>query len=273
MYKYITIEKLSENIGVSISNININNINDETVEEIKDALYNNIVIFIKNQKNIQPDDLIKFSKYFGNPSIYTYNKKHNLPPEITPVERLKESNDIPIGSSGWHTDSSYLETPPIFTMLYSINIPKIGGNTLFRNCYKIYDSIDDKIKNKINNLKILNSSNLRQWFNGEKDFYNLSKTPKESFHNSFIIHPITKKKSIYMDSIHTHYIKDLPKNESDDILNYIFDLVSDEKTCYNHKWEENTIAIWDNRCCQHLALDDCHGEYRLLWRIILNNYN
>ena len=264
------IKKLSKNIGASILNIDINNLNDEIINEIKIALYDNIVIFIKNQKNIKPNDLINFSKNFGNPCLYDYNKKHNLPPEITVVERLKDNKDIPIGSSGWHTDSSYLTNPPIFTLLYSINIPKIGGNTLFRNCYQVYDEIDIITKNKINNLKILNSSNLKPWLEGEKDFYNLSKNPKESFHNAFITHPITKKKSIYMDSIHTHYIKDIPKNESDNILNYIFDLVSNEKNCYNHKWEENTIAIWDNRCCQHLALDDCNGDYRLLWRIILN---
>ena len=94
MYKYIIVNKLSDNIGASILNVDINNLDNEILNEIKKALYDNIVIFIKNQKNIKPNDLINFSKKFGNPCLYNYNKENNLPPEITLVERLKNNNDI-----------------------------------------------------------------------------------------------------------------------------------------------------------------------------------
>jgi len=266
----IIVEKLSENIGASILNVDINNLDDETLNEIKKALYENIVIFIKNQKNLEPNNLIDFSRKIGIPVKYPYNKESNLPLEITSVERSKDSNNIPIGSSGWHSDSSYLKNPPIYTMLYSINIPKNGGNTLFTNCYKIYEDLNIEIKNKIDNLKILNSSNLRPWLKKKKDFYNISNNPIETIHNAVLIHPITKKKSVYMNELHTHCIEDISKDESENILNHIFNIISYEQPYYNHKWEENTIAIWDNRCSQHMALDDCKGEYRLLWRILLN---
>jgi taurine dioxygenase len=113
------------------------------------------------------------------------------------------------------------------------------------------------MKNVLENLEELNSSNLRPWLEKKFDYENLSDKPVENFHKIIKSHSITTKKSIYVNSIHTQYIKDFDKDESDIILKYIFEKIKNEKNCYRHKWEEDTIAIWDNRCCQHLPIDDC----------------
>lgn len=273
-YKYVKITKLSPTIGAYIDNIDINDIynNNILLDEIKNALYDNLVIFIKNQRNLSLENYIKFSKLFGVPTIY-YNKKNLLYPGVAAVERLKDSKEVPIGATGWHSDSAFLENPPTITMLYSKNIPKVGGDTLFSNCYEVYNNLSNGMKNILENLEGLNSSNLRSWLEKKFDYENLSDNPIQNFHKIIKTHPVTKKKSIYVNSVHTHYIKNFHKDESEIILNYIFEKIKNEDNCYRHKWEEDTIAIWDNRCCQHLPIDDCQGEYRLLWRIILEDFN
>ena len=249
------IKLLSGALGAEIEGINLKNFSKENYLKINNLLLEHKVLFFRDQ-DISSEEQIDLARFFGPLEKHIYVKGRDKYPEI--VRIVKGANEKHQWGETWHTDVSYNVRPTKVIILKSIKIPPVGGDTMFSNMEVAYETLDEKIKEKIKDKKAIHSSLGAAAFvekyekmqgNGNLDEYS-------NEHPITRTHPETGKKILYVNSMYTKKIIGVDKNESEDILKEIF--LHQERldfTC-RFKWTENAIAIWDNRSTQHQGLTD-----------------
>ena len=268
------IDLLNKSVGAKISGIDLSNpLHQDEIDFIKNNWYANGVLCFPNQ-SIDEIQQIKFGEYFGElahtQGEYAISKSH---PAIMYITNEKENGKyvgaLPDGEMYFHTDMCYVEKPSMATFLYAINIPKVGGNTIFANMYMAYESLDNEIKSKINGLKAVNSyepGSSAPTIISRKNT-NRSNETKSYAHPMICTHPVTKKKALYVNRLMTESIVGLSAQESDDLLNLLFDHQENKKFLYEHIWSLGDLLIWDNRCVLHARSNFDASELRKLRRI------
>jgi taurine dioxygenase len=268
------IDLLNKSVGAKISGIDLSNpLHQDEIDFIKNNWYANGVLCFPNQ-SIDEIQQIKFGEYFGElahtQGEYAISKSH---PAIMYITNEKENGKyvgaLPDGEMYFHTDMCYVEKPSMATFLYAINIPKVGGNTIFANMYMAYESLDNEIKSKINDLKAVNSyepGSSAPTIISRKNT-NRSNETKSYAHPMICTHPVTKKKALYVNRLMTESIVGLSAQESDDLLNLLFDHQENKKFLYEHIWSLGDLLIWDNRCVLHARSNFDASELRKLRRI------
>jgi taurine dioxygenase len=224
----------------------------------------NFVLQLKNNYPLSKQEFVDFSKNFG---IIKNFKKEESPyyniDECPRIVKIK-SKETSVAVTP-HSDYSWQKTPPRYTLLYGDRVPKIGGNTVFFNTHKAYDNLPYSIKNKIENLKVLNQFNNYQSERHDRDV--LNKYRYESIQNIVKIHPITFKKYLFVNKLHSSKIIGLDQHESDHLLKILFQEIENSKLC-SVKWDNYDITIFDNMSVQHAVENDYDPEKRELWRCI-----
>jgi alpha-ketoglutarate-dependent taurine dioxygenase len=270
--KTIEVHKIAGALGAEISGVDLaHGLDDDTVAEIRRIWLDNCVVFFRNQ-DLSPAAFLAAAKRFGEPIEYPFLKGLDGFPEIITVAKL-EHEKINFGGV-WHSDTSYLDVPPMATMLIAREVPPVGGDTLFANQYLAYEALSDGMKRVLDGLVAVNASakadvtrtredRLRDGGKAEarKDFV--------SEHPAVRTHPETGRKALYVNVAHTVRFKDMTEEESVPILDFLFrHQTRPEFTCRFH-WEPGSLALWDNRCAQHNPVNDYHGYRRLMHRITL----
>ena len=246
---------LSGALGAEINGIDLK---DSTLKNFKvnnNLLLEHKVIFFRNQK-ISPEEQLALASLFGPIEQHAYVKGLNQYPEI--VRIIKKPNEKNQWGENWHSDVSYNVKPTKAVILKSIKIPPVGGDTMFANMELAWETLDEKIKDKIKDKKALHSSLGAEFFvndyagmegNGNHDEYSnehpIVRTPPE-----------TKKKILFVNWTYTKNIVGMDKKESNEILNEIFKHQARLDFTCRFQWTENTVAIWDNRSVQHYAIAD-----------------
>ncbi len=270
MYNFIEIYPCKNNIGAFI-NINLNKVNSDVINEIKISLDEFGVLFFRNQ-NLNSSSYVRFAKKLGKCADYKRLKGLKDFPEITVVE--KKANEKIMFGEGWHTDSSYTNQPPKFTMLYSIKTPKRGkGNTLFASQYVSYENLSKAYKEKINNLKAVFSadgpiSKTLAYRVAEKGT-GINPKSLSAVHPIVKVNKRNKKKSIYLSPGHVIKIVDMHEKESISLLNYLFKHQVKPEFVYEFEWEPNCLALWSNQAVLHSPVNDFFGVDRVMHRITI----
>ena len=265
---------LNSSVGAKILDIDLSKeLSIETIGAIKEIWYQYGVLCFPNQK-IDELQQVAFGEKFGElahtQGDYAISKSH---PAIMYVTNEKENGKyigaLPDGEMYFHSDMCYVEKPSMATFLYAINIPKIGGNTIFANMYMAYESLDEKLKLKIQNLRAINS--YEPGLNAPTIISRKKSAPTSetrSFAQPMICtHPITKKKALYVNRLMTESVVGLTDHESDDLLNELFEHQENSKFVYAHNWNVGDLLIWDNRCVLHARSNFDASELRKLRRI------
>jgi taurine dioxygenase len=270
--KSIEVHRLSGALGAEISGVDLaRELDDATVAEIRRIWLDNCVVFFRNQ-DLPPARLLDVAKRFGEPIEYPFLKGLDGFPEIITVAKL-EHEKINFGGV-WHSDTSYLDIPPMATMLIAREVPPVGGDTLFANQYLAYEALSDGMKRLLDGLVALNASAKADVTRTREDRLKDNKNPQArkdyvAEHPAVRTHPETGRKALYVNVAHTLRFKDMTEEESAPILDFLFrHQIRPEFTCRFH-WEPNSIAFWDNRCAQHNPVNDYHGYRRLMHRITL----
>ncbi len=239
--------------------------------EIYQALLKHQVIFIRDQE-LSPQHYIKFAARFGAISRYPFAEGLHAHPEI--VEIIKEPEQTSNFGGMWHTDTAYLTEPPAFTLLYAVETPPVGGDTVFSDMYLAYETLSEGMKAIVSQLNGVNSSSLNKQRLREEHLSSgsMREQDKDVFtavHPAVRRHPETKRKSLYVNPSHTEKFAELTAEESRPILEYLFNhSISPELTC-RFRWAPGTLAIWDNRCTLHCAINDYDGHRRVMQRITI----
>lgn len=268
IYKNITVKPIAGSLGAEILDVDLKNLTEETFNEIYSAFVDHQVIFFREQ-SLTSDEYLAFGKRWGKIHHYPYMKGLDSHPEI--LEILKTENDTYAFGNVWHSDGSFTEIPPKATMLYALELPIAGGDTLFSNMYEAYNTLSDGMKKTLLSTRGLNVGDQPlASFSGAKSMNQKDpgKTQVRTYHPAIRTHPDSKKKSLYVGG-HTIELESFTKDESVPILNYLkTHAIIPEFTC-RFRWREGSIAIWDNRCTQHYAIDDYAGHRRRMHRITI----
>ena len=268
----IEVHRIAGALGAEISGVDLaRDLDDATVAEIRRIWLDNCVVFFRNQY-LLPAQFLELAKRFGDPIEYPFLKGLDGFPEIITVAKL-EHEKINFGGV-WHSDTSYLDLPPMATMLIARKVPPVGGDTLFANQYLAYDTLSEGMKRLLDGLVALNASAKADVTRTREDRMKDSNNPQArkdyvAEHPAVRTHPETGRKALYVNVAHTVRFKDMSEAESAPILDYLFrHQIRPEFTCRFH-WEPGSIAFWDNRCAQHNPVNDYHGYRRLMHRITL----
>ena len=269
-YRHIEVRPIAGALGAEVDGVDLSRpLDDGTIDEIRQAFLNNLVIFFRNQ-TLTPHEQLAFAQRFGEPMEYPQLKGLPDCPLITSVIKL-EHERINFGGV-WHSDTSYLECPPLASMLYAVDIPPYGGDTLFANQYLAYDSLSDGLKQTLAQLLGVNTSanpemaRTRQHRQADDG---VSLKVLEASHPAVRTHPETGRKALYVNTAHTSRFKGWTEEESRPLLDYLAKhQIQPEFTC-RLKWEPGTLAVWDNRCTQHYPMNDYHGHKRVMHRVTL----
>lgn len=270
--KRFDIRPLSGAIGAEIFGVDLaRELDDDTVAAIRRAWLDHLVVFFRDQ-DLPPATLLSFARRFGEPIEYPFVKGIDGFPEITPVIKL-EHERVNFGGL-WHSDTTYLETPPMGTMLVAREVPPYGGDTLFANMYLAYESLSAGMRRVLDGLVAVNSSAKADTTKTREDRMRDGANPaarKEYIAEHPVVrtHPETGRKALYINGGHTLRFKDMTEEESAPLLNFLFaHQTRPEFTC-RFRWQAGSLAFWDNRCAQHNPINDYHGFRRVMHRVTL----
>jgi taurine dioxygenase len=268
----LEVRPLSRAVGAEILGINLlNPVSDAQIAEIRKIWLQHSVVFFREQP-LEPGAFQAFAQRFGEIIEYPFVK--GLPdfPLIVPVLKLPHEKHNFGGV--WHTDTTYLQEPPMATMLIARELPPVGGDTLFASNYAAFEGLSPALQDTLRTLKGVNSSAKAAVTHSREDRLADSATDKgrselNSEHPVVRTHPETGREALYVNPGHTLRFAGWTEEESAPLLNYLFEQqVKPEYTC-RFVWRPGSIAFWDNRCALHNPINDYHGHKRLLHRITL----
>jgi taurine dioxygenase len=266
------IKKIAGALGAEMIGLDLTQaLSPDLTKEIRDVFLKNSVIFLRHQP-LTSQQFMNFATAMGEPIQYPFVKGFDDFPQIIEVKKLEhEKNNF---GGVWHSDTTYLEKPPMGSMLLSKEIPPYGGDTLFACQYAAYESLSDTMQRLLEGLQGINSSAKADVSKTRED--RIKSDGNESLPKSFTschpvvrTHPETGRKALFINTAHTTGIEGLTDKESASLLSFLFEhQVKPEFTC-RWGWEPDALAFWDNRCAQHNPVNDYHGFRRVLHRITL----
>jgi len=268
----IEVRRIAGGIGAEISGVDLaRDLDEETVADIRRAWLEHCVVFFRDQ-DLPPARFLAFARRFGEVIEYPFVKGLEEFPEIIPVIKLEHERTNFGGI--WHSDTSYLEAPPMGTMLIAREVPPAGGDTLFANMYLAYEALSEGMQRMLDGLVAVNTSAKADASRTREDRVKQSVRPdaKKEYvgeHPVVRTHPETGRKALYVNVGHTLRFRDMTVEESEPILEYLFQhQIRPEFTC-RFTWRPGSLAFWDNRCAQHNPVNDYHGYRRVMHRITL----
>ncbi len=244
---------------------------DATIGAIRQALLDHLVIFFRDQ-DLPPKHFLSLARRFGTPIEYPFVKGIEGFPQIINVTKL-EHETTNFGGV-WHSDTTYLQQPPMATLLIAREVPEAGGDTLFANQYLAYETLSETLRGLLAGLHGVSSSAKADASRTREDRIRSDGSADarkllEAEHPVVRTHPETGRRALYVNRAHTVGIAGMTAEESAPLLEFLFHhQIRPEFTCRFH-WTPGSLAIWDNRCAQHYAVNDYHGQRRVMQRITL----
>jgi taurine dioxygenase len=244
----------------------------DDVAHLRRALLDHLVVALPDQ-SMSLDDLERITDALGG---------RDVTPFVTPIEGrpyviriLKEAHEKLNFANAWHTDLSYLPEPPSFTLLYCVDAPPTGGDTIWANQYMAFDALSPGLKDTLSGLDAVHSAGPAYgtggYLDGVKEKLSTPIAPskdayREQTHPAAIAHAETGRPALYLNPVYTQRIAGWSNQESKALLEHIYRQSVNENFTWRLRWAKGTLAIWDNRCTQHFALNDYHGHRREMVR-------
>ena len=268
-YKHISIQPRTVAIGADVNDVDLASLNDETFLEIKHALHKHLVLFFHGQE-LGEEQHMALASRLGEMEVHEVFTPLDGHPEISVLEHDKDRPPI---SDSWHSDVTYRSDPSMASVLYARTIPPNGGDTLWRSAYAAYEALSKPLQSFLDGLHAEHdflqayAGYLRQQPDGLEKIQQAQINTPPVIHPLIVVHPITKKKLLYVNPTFTSRIMELSPAESDAMLKMLFNHFNEPEFHVRFKWRENDLVIWDNRATQHYATGDYYPEYRRMHRI------
>ena len=262
---------LSPALGAEILGIDLrDDIDAQVFAQIRDAWHQNLVIVLRGQ-NMSEEDQVRFAEKFGPPAVIHTKQFVRNHPAVMLISNIREDGKpigaLPDGEMHFHTDQCHQERPAMASMLYALEVPRAGGNTLFANGYTAYETLPPEIKRRIDGRKALNAYDYETA--ATKRGTRLTQSVPSYAHPVVRTHPATGRKALYVNRLMTVRIEGLPAQESDNLLAMLFDHQERREFIYEHVWRVGDLVIWDNRCTLHARTDFSPDERRLMRRVTI----
>jgi taurine dioxygenase len=264
---------LTKHIGAELRGIDLRQRpDDETIAAIYQAWLDHLVIIFPGQ-TLSQEDLVRVTGYFGEigelgrPPKFFPKGYSKLLPGIMLISNIRENGEpigaLPDGEMMFHHDMIHAEIPSKATLLYSVEIPSAGGNTLFASGYAAYDTLDPAVRDRLEGRKALHHYNYGSTQKGDRRG---TEAFGECAHPVFRTNEDTGRKAVYVNRLMTVGILDMPQEESAPLLDKVFDQAEKPEFVYEHVWRLGDLLLWDNRCSSHARTDFPSTERRLMLR-------
>ncbi len=259
----LRLEKLSAPLGALVSEIDLASQGADLADALNDALAQHLVLFFRDQR-LSPASLYELANALGKPIRYPFVEGLPDYPEV--VEVLKTPDETVNFGGVWHSDTAYLETPAMGALLYGVEIPKQGGDTIFTNMHDVWASLSPGLQSFLSSLNAVNDA----------DNDAISRTRPGQARKGLVAehpvvrtHPVTGRKLLYVNRAHTTRFSGMTEAESKALLEFLFSRIAEPAYSCRFSWQPGSLAFWDNRACQHYPVNDYHGEQRRMLRISL----
>jgi len=256
-------------IGAEVRGVDVAQIDEETFAQVHKALLDFGVIYFRDQR-LSPDQQLAFARRWGEAHLHPYLKGLAERPEI--IEIVKEPEERRGFGDHWHTDQIFTPAPAMGTMLYAKVTPAFGGDTLFASMYAAYEALSPAMQRLCAQLKTWNLYDKQAPRAGSMS----NKIPEQekpavpAIHPLVRVHPETRRPALYLTDMQTTRRFDgLSEEESRPLLAYLLQHATRPELTCRLRWEPGTLAIWDNRCTMHMALNDYHGQRLVMHRITI----
>jgi taurine dioxygenase len=269
----LEIEPLTPSFGAEIKALDL-----RAAARPKDAIWEAVskygVVFVRDQ-DLSLDDLVAVTQSLGSVLRVPYVTGMDSHPDVIAV--LKEADEKRIATFGgtWHSDFSFLSEPPSLTLLYSVQLPSVGGDTVWADQCAAYEALSLGMQTMLEPLQAVHTGS-PHGTNGSSDYSATSRSIKmvrndpsadrEVLHPVVRVHPGTGRKALFVNPVYTQRLDGMTAAESKPLLDYLYNHAIRPEFCCRWRWQPGTLAIWDNRSTMHLAINDYDGSRRLLYR-------
>jgi taurine dioxygenase len=266
-----TVKPLTPTIGAEVLDIDLAKPMDvATLAAIRQTLLEWKVIFFRDQ-NITTDEHLAFARHFGELEVHPFAPHKPDYPEILAITHNK---DRPGRENKWHSDVTWRECPSLGSILRALEVPDVGGDTLFSDMYAAYDNLPDDIKQKIDGAKAVHDfahfrAQMRKNGKTEAEIEAMNTQYPMVEHPVVRTHPETGRKGLYVNVAFTQHIVGMDKAESDALLAYLYAQAAIPEYQCRFRWRANSLAFWDNRACQHYAASDYWPAVRQMERVTI----
>jgi taurine dioxygenase len=270
------VRPIAGSLGAEIYGADLGDRDDSPMwPELRQAFLEYRVIAVRGQR-MSPADLMRVGSKFGEPAFYPFAKGMDDFPYVTRIVKEKDERDA--FGNNWHTDTMYTAKPPRATLLYAVETPPKGGDTLYANTRAAYDELSDGMKAMLKGIIGVFSGGLKHKKGGDRAAHHariahmaVQKSEEadkyEARHPVVRTHPETGKKALYLSALHTLRFDGMTEHESRPIIQMLNDhCVEPQFTC-RVSWEPGQLTVWDNRCTLHNAINDYHGYRREMRRL------
>jgi len=266
----LDVQPIAGALGAEISGVDLGgDLDDATIAEIRRALLEHCVIFFRDQE-FDAEQHKRLARRFGEIFVHPNYAGTQADPEIVMIRR--EPGDTRVVGEDWHTDTTMMPKPPMGAILYAIEVPPFGGDTLFANQYLAYETLSDGMKRLIDGLRAIHSDRLVA---GPQSRASVGRSTKArhddawretvSTHPMAIRHPETGRKALFVNVSYTVGIEGLAEDESRPLLDFLMEHGNRPEFTCRFRWTQGAVAFWDNRCVKHLAINDA-GPFRRVMR-------
>ena len=266
-YQTISVKPLSPVVGAEIGGVDISKpLGNQTFAEVHDALMHHQVIFFRDQK-MTLDEHKAFGRQFGELHVHPAAPGPEGHPEILRIHA--DENSKRVAGHGWHSDVSCDAEPPMGSILHLHTTPESGGDTMFASMYAAYEALSTPMQQFLEGLTAEHASeHVYRGRYGQTEQLRDGEYPR-NIHPVIRTHPVTRRKGLFVNSGFTRRIVELERKESDGVLEMLFDHIRTPEFFCRFKWEDNSVAFWDNRCVQHHALWDYFPQVRSGYRVTI----
>jgi taurine dioxygenase len=269
----LTVEPVAGALGATLTGVDLTKVTTSgELEGLRQALADHLVVFLPEQ-DLSLDDLERVTDLLGGRDVTPFVDPLEDRPYVIRV--IKEPTDVLNFANAWHSDLSYLPEPPAYTLLHAWDVPDHGGDTVWSNQYLAYEALSGGLRKTLDGLRCVHSAGMAYGTGGLldqfKDFSSMAIAPSEEayaehVHPAVIVHPVTGRRALYVNPVYTTRFEGWSKEESQALLGHVHKLSINENFTCRLRWSVRTLAIWDNRCTMHNALNDYSGVRREMYR-------
>jgi taurine dioxygenase len=254
----VSVNREAGALGAIVTGVDLaQTVDDATFEAIHDAFCEHLVICIRGQEHIRPEDQLEFAQQWGEISIHPYVPSIEGYPGV-----MRVSDPTPVTTT-WHADTTHLAAPPALTLLLGRQIPPYGGDTMFANQYLAYEGLSSGLRATVDSLRAVHRGTELAKEAG------LDRAAVTAVHPVVRTHPETGKRSLFVNGNYTSHFDGWTEAESKPLLEYLYAQGCRPEYTWRHHWQVGDVIIWDNRCTQHAVVADVPNGERVLHRVTI----